>query len=299
MKRYSKELIIGLSVLIAAMVLIFGIDYLKGINVFKAANYYYVSYENVNGLTVSSPVTINGYKVGQVRDIAYEYDNPGHVLVEISLDKQLRVPSGSKAVIESDLLGTASIVLKFSTASDSHSVGDKLIGESAPSMMDNISQQLMPTVSAIFPKVDSLLTSVNRLVSDSAILLSIKRLDRITANLESTTASLNRTMSALPATMTTVNGIAYNLDTITRDLAVLTAELKELPIQSTMDNVESISANLNTATTQLTRTDNSLGLLLNDRQLYDHLNGSACALDTLLWDLKKNPKRYIPSIKIF
>lgn len=299
MKRYSKELIIGLSVLIAAIVLIFGIDYLKGINVFKAANYYYVSYENVNGLTVSSPVTINGYKVGQVRDIAYEYDNPGHVLVEISLDKQLRVPSGSKAVIQSDLLGTASIVLQFSTATDSHSIGDKLIGETAPSMMDNISQQLMPTVSAIFPKVDSLLTSVNRLVSDSAILLSIKRLDRITANLESTTASLNRTMSALPATMTTVNGIAYNLDTISRDLATLTAELKELPIQSTMNNVESISSNLNAATTQLTRTDNSLGLLLNDRQLYDHLNGSACALDTLLWDLKRNPKRYIPSIKIF
>ncbi|MCM1505313.1 MAG: MlaD family protein [Muribaculum sp.] len=299
MKRYSKELIIGLSVLIAAMVLIFGIDYLKGINVFKAANYYYVSYENVNGLTVSSPVTINGYKVGQVRDIAYEYDNPGHVLVEISLDKQLKVPTGSKAVIESDLLGSASIALKFSSANDSHAVGSKLIGESAPSIMDNVSQQLMPAVSAIFPKVDSLLTSVNRLVGDSAILTSIRRLDRITANLEATTASLNRTVSALPATMSTVNGIALNLDTITSDLAILTADLKQLPLQSTMNNVESITSNLNNATIQLTRTDNSLGLLLHDRGLYDHLNGSAQALDTILWDLKKNPKRYIPSIKIF
>lgn len=95
MKRYSKELIIGLSVLIAALVLFFGINYLKGINLFKAANYYYVSYTNVNGLTVSAPVTINGFKVGQVRDITYEYDNPGHILVEISLDKQLRVPEGA------------------------------------------------------------------------------------------------------------------------------------------------------------------------------------------------------------
>ncbi len=299
MKRYSKELIIGLSVLIAAMVLIFGIDYLKGINVFKAANYYYVSYENVNGLTVSSPVTINGYKVGQVRDITYEYDNPGHVLVEISLDKQLKVPNGSKAVIESDLLGTASIVLQFSSNSDTHNIGDKLIGESAPSMMDNVSQQLMPSVAAIFPKVDSLLTSVNRLVGDSAILTSIRRLDKITANLEATTASLNRTVSALPATMSTVNGIALNLDTITSDLAALTADLKELPLQSTMNNVESITSNLNVATTQLTRTDNSLGLLLNDRGLYDHLNGSVQALDTILWDIKKNPRRYIPNIKIF
>lgn len=96
MKRYSRELIIGMSVLVALLVLFFGIDYLKGINVFKAANYYYVSYTNVNGLTVSSPVTINGFKVGQVRDINYEYDNPGHVLVELSLDKKLKVPRAAR-----------------------------------------------------------------------------------------------------------------------------------------------------------------------------------------------------------
>ena len=83
MKRYSKEMIIGLSVLIAALVLFFGIDYLKGINVFKASNYYYVSYTDVNGLSVSAPVTLNGFKVGQVRDITYEYDNPGHDMVEV------------------------------------------------------------------------------------------------------------------------------------------------------------------------------------------------------------------------
>jgi phospholipid/cholesterol/gamma-HCH transport system substrate-binding protein len=85
---------------------------------------------------VSSPVTINGFKVGQVRDINYEYDNPGHVLVELSLDKKLKVPSGSKAIIKSDLLGTASVELQFSTSADSHDVGDKLIGEAMPSMLD-------------------------------------------------------------------------------------------------------------------------------------------------------------------
>lgn len=299
MKRYSKELIIGLSVLIAALLLFFGINYLKGINVFKAANYYYISYENVNGLSVSSPVTVNGYKIGQVREISYEYDNPGHVLVEISIDKQLKVPAGSKAIIQNDLLGTASIVLKFTTSSQSHTIGDKIIGENAPSMIDNVSNELLPAVTTIFPKVDSLLTSVNRLVNDSAILMSIKRLDRITANLELTTASLQRTVSALPSTMSTIHGIAQNLDTITDDLAVLAADLKQLPIKSTMENVENITTNLNTATQQLTRTDNSLGLLLNDRQLYDHINGAATALDTLLWDLKKNPKRYIPKISVF
>ncbi len=256
-----------MSVLVALLVLFFGIDYLKGINVFKAANYYYVSYTNVNGLTVSSPVTINGFKVGQVRDINYEYDNPGHVLVELSLDKKLKVPSGSKAIIKSDLLGTASVELQFSTSADSHDVGDKLIGEAMPSMLDNVASELMPTVSSIFPKVDSLLTSVNRLVSDSALLSSVKRLDKITANLEATTVNLNRTLATMPKVMTTVDGVALNLDTITANLALVSQELKEMPIESTLQNVHDITADMKVLTGKLNSTDNSLGLLLNDRGL--------------------------------
>ena len=290
-------MIIGVSVLNA--LLFFGIDYLKGINVFKAANYYYVSYTNVNGLTVSSPVTINGFKVGQVRDINYEYDNPGHVLVELSLDKKLKVPSGSKAIIKSDLLGTASVELQFSPSADSHDVGDKLIGEAMPSMLDNVASELMPTVSSIFPKVDSLLTSVNRLVSDSALLSSVKRLDKITANLEATTVNLNRTLATMPKVMTTVDGVALNLDTITANLALVSQELKEMPIESTLQNVHDITADMKVLAGKLNSTDNSLGLLLNDRGLYDHLNGAAGGLDSLLFDVKKNPKRYIPPIKVF
>ncbi len=295
----KKEILVGLTVALALVLLFVGINFLKGVNVFKAANYYYVSYTNVNGLTVSSPVTINGFKVGQVRDINYEYDNPGHVLVELSLDKKLKVPSGSKAIIKSDLLGTASVELQFSTSADSHDVGDKLIGEAMPSMLDNVASELMPTVSSIFPKVDSLLTSVNRLVSDSALLSSVKRLDKITANLEATTVNLNRTLATMPKVMTTVDGVALNLDTITANLALVSQELKEMPIESTLQNVHDITADMKVLTGKLNSTDNSLGLLLNDRGLYDHLNGAAGGLDSLLFDVKKNPKRYIPPIKVF
>ncbi len=299
MKRYSKELIIGLSVLIAALVLFFGINYLKGINLFKAANYYYVSYTNVNGLTVSAPVTINGFKVGQVRDITYEYDNPGHVLVEIALDRQLKVPEGSKAIIDVSLLGTSSIILEFSTASSSHTVGDRLIGECRPSMLDGVAGDLMPKVADVFPKIDTLLTSVNALVSDSALLLSVKRLDAITANLQATTVYLNRTLSTMPSTMKTVDAVAGNLDSITADLAVMSEELKALPLQETMDNVNQLTANVNAITRKMNEPDNSIGLLLNDRQLYDHVNGVAGTLDSIMIDLKQNPKRYIPPIKVF
>ncbi len=103
----------------------------------------------------------------------------------------------------------------------------------------------------------------------------------------------------MPATMKTVDGVAHNLDSITADLAVLSAELKTIPLKSTMDNIDSTMSNLNDITDKMNRTDNSVGLLLNDRSLYDHINGAAMGLDSIMWDLKKNPRRYVPPIKIF
>lgn len=299
MKRFSKELKIGITVLIAAVVLLCGIEYLKGINVFKAANYYYVSYTNVGTLTVSSPVTLDGFKVGQVRAMEYEYENPGHVKVEISLDRRLKVPSGSVAMISSDILGTASIVLKLSDNGDVHAVGDHIIGELEPSMIENVGNKVMPVMDNILPKVDSLLTSVNRLLADSALLASVKRLDAITANLEATTRSLKNTVATAPSTMKTVDGVAQNLDTITRNLTVLTDEINRLPLASTMANVDSITANLSDITRKANSTDNTVGALLNDRTLYDHLTGTAAGLDSIMAELKRNPKKYIPSIKVF
>ena len=117
-KIFRKEVIIGICVLVALAILILGIDFLKGVNVFKPTNYYYASFENVEGLAVSSPVMLNGFKVGQVREMEYEFDNPGHVLVEMSLDSRLKVPQGSKAVLGTDILGTASIVLHLSKSND-------------------------------------------------------------------------------------------------------------------------------------------------------------------------------------
>lgn len=98
--------------LIAIAILIFGINFLKGVNLFKASNYYYATYNNVEGLAESAHVTLNGFNVGQVREIRYDYDHPGNVNVEISLDKSLKLPQGTKALLTSDMLGTASIVLE-------------------------------------------------------------------------------------------------------------------------------------------------------------------------------------------
>ena len=297
-KKFSKEALIGLLVLIAGVALFFGINYLNGINVFKAANYYYVSYTNVSGLAVSSPVTLNGFQVGLVREIEYEYANPGHVKVELSLDRQLNIPTGTTAEIKSDMLGTASVILNFTDSKQYYKVGDTLEGVAVGGLMDNIGNDLMPGVVAMLPKLDSIMTSVNRIIGDPALLESVQRLSAITANLEKSTAQLSAMMnSSVPGTLNNVNELSANLNTISSDLAVLSDQLKDLPIDSTMQNVHAITANVNELTTKMQDKNSSLGMLLNDTGLYDNLNNAAGSLDSLLIDVKKNPKRYI-SIKL-
>lgn len=303
MKRiFKKEVIIGICVAVALVVLYSGIEFLKGINVFKPENHYYISYTNVAGLDIASPVTVNGFKVGQVLDIQYEYDNPGHVLVEISLDKELRLPKGTKAVLAADLLGSASVMLDMGTDKVFYEVGDKIEGAVPSGLMDNVTNEVLPQVTAIIPKVDTLLTSVNTIVSDPAIYASIRRLDEITANLSATTAKLNTFVGSLSPVVTNVDGFTSNLNDISRDLAVVSKDLKSLQLDSTMNVINSTATNLQSLTGALNTTinskDSSLGLLMNDAQLYNSLNGAVGNLDSLFVDIKKNPKRYI-SIKLF
>lgn len=302
-KLFSREIIIGTSVLIALLVLVFGINYLKGVNIFKDSNYYYASYTNVTGLAQSAPITLNGYKVGLVKEIAYEYDNPGHVKVELSLDKKLRLPEGTEAVIVTDMLGTSTIELKMGTSATMLNVGDKLAGINGSGLMDKVSTELMPTIMQIAPHIDSLVVALTAVTTDPALTSAVKRLDVIMANLEATTGSLNRAMPALlnntGATMANVNDISANISQVSKALAMLSEDLKNMPLDSTMRNVNSITANLDEATRKLNSTNSSLGLLLNDSELYNNLNNSAAHIDSILIDLKRQPKRYIPSIKIF
>jgi phospholipid/cholesterol/gamma-HCH transport system substrate-binding protein len=290
---FRKEFIIGGCVLAALAILFFGIDFLKGINVFKASNYYYVSYENVEGLAVSANVNVNGFKVGQVRDISYEYDNPGHVLVELALDGEFKVPEGSKAVLVCDMLGTASINLDLTTNSKNYEVGTKIPGETAKGLMSSVSDELMPAVGAIFPKIDSLLTNINALIADPALATSVHRLDAITNNLELTTIQLNHTVAALPAVAKDVKSITGNFVTTSDNLAQFSTQVKDMPIDSIMNQLQLATTNLRKLSEELNNPNSTLCLLMNDPKLYNNLNSTVSSLDSLFVDIKSHPKRYI------
>ena len=293
----KSEIIIGVCVILALCFLFYGIDYLKGMNVFKPSNYYVVSYTDVKGLNVSAPVTVNGFKVGQVVSVQYEYDNPGHIKVELSLNKELKIPEGSKAVIESDMLGTASIVLKMAPNNNYYKVGSTLIGETSSGMVDNISQNLMPSVAAIFPKIDSLITALNTLVSDPALRNSVKRLDGMTAGIDEIINKLNKSMNELPAIMNNVDNSTANIKTMSSDLAKLSAELNTLPVDSVFNNVNVLSQNLAEMSRELNIPNSTRGLIMKDPALDHQHTAPVQSLDSLFVDIKKNPKRYI-SIKL-
>lgn len=299
-------MIIGASVLLSLLILFFGIDYLKGINVFKSANYYTSSYTNVAGLAQSAPVTLNGFKVGLVRDIRYEYDNPGHVLVEFSLDKELKLPIGSKAAIITDMLGTSTVELRMASGDQYYEVGSRIEGVTPGGMMDKVSNEMLPSLMTIAPHIDSLIVALTAVATDPALVNSIKRLDNIMANIETSTGHLNEAMRGVPALVNSTNStmanavtISENLNKISASLAELSEDLKDMPLDSTMRNINHITAHLDIATEQLNSTNSTLGLLLNDPSLYNNISNSTAHLDSILIDLKKQPKRYIPPIKIF
>lgn len=295
--KHSKEIGIGFSVLVALICIFFLVNYLKGINIFHSSNYYLVEYHDVKGLTISAPVTLNGYKVGQVKDITYDYDKPGNIEVELSLTSKLKIPHGSKAVITVDMLGTPSIVLHLAKGTDFHKVGDTLVGSVQDGLTDKLSGDVLPQVGPILQKIDSLLIGLNAIVSDPAMTNTVKRLNDISTNLDLAIANLRKASVSMPGIMQNVDSTTVNLAVLSAQISEFAANLNELPIDSTMANVNEITANLKVLSNDLNNPNSSLGLLLHDPALYNSLNKTVGNLDSLFIDIKKNPKRYI-SIKL-
>lgn len=292
---------IGLSVIVAIAVLFFGIDYLKGINLFQPTNYYEVYYNDVAGLEVSAPVTVNGFKVGQVREVSIDYENPGKVKVVLALDKNLKLRQGTEAMLGSTLLSGAYIILRPSHEGDFLKVGSELTPREGSDLMATVSNELMPKVNGILPKVDSLLYNLNTIVGDPALLASVRRLDGITANIYGVTEGLDATMGSVnrqvPLILNNAGKATIGLDTITANLAVLSSDLRKLPLQPTMENVQRLTANLDEFSRQLNNPNSTLGKLTTDPALYNQLHRVSADIDSLILDIKKNPKRYI-SIKL-
>lgn len=294
----KKEIKIALTAIVAVVLFYIGLNFLKGINVFTSTNSYYVKFKDVVGLTVSSPVLANGYAVGIVRDIHYDYAENADVLVKIELNTNMRVPQGSHAELETSMMGGVTMhLVPGKNPLAFLEPGDTLSGDMRQGMMEKAGE-MMPTVMTMLPKVDSIMSNINRITGDSALLTMVQNLALITTNLQTTTHQLNEMMNhQIPALMANVNGVAEHLNQITGQVAQSDLQGTIGALQTTMKNAEQLTAQLNVLTSDLNQRinsqDNTLGLLLNNRSLYDNLANTAESADSLLKDMKQRPGRYV------
>lgn len=304
----KKNVLIGLTVIVSICLLYWGIEYLKGINLLKPANFYYAKFEKVNGLTVASPVTVNGFKVGQVREITYDYDT-NQISVELSFEKGLKIPDGSTITFSNELLGAAALQLNLGASKTYMDVGSVIPTQMQSGLMDKVGNDMMPALVSILPKVDSIVGSVNQILANPAIAASVTRCDAITRELAASSAQLTELMTslnkAIPGMVHNANGVLANANALTGDLRTttgnlntITGNLKELPLDTTLNRINATLANVQRLTAKLNNENSSLGMLLNDKKLYQNATSTVASLDSLLQDVKKHPKKYV-TIKVF
>ena len=300
MKFFNKNVKIALTVIAGLVLLYWGINYLKGINLLTPANYYYTEVESTDGLLEAAPITVSGFQVGQVREINYDYEK-NKITVMLAMNKEMKVPQGSTINMVSGLMGGASLVLNLGQG-PAMETGSYIPTTDVPGLMDNVTDNVMPMVTGMLPKVDSIMNNVNGLTGDPALAAALSRLDGITRQLQISAQQLTVLMNGLnrsvPGVMSNVNGITTNLTGATGNLTELSESLKQMPLDETMNKLNTTLANLQALSEQLNDKNSSLGKIMNDRELYDNANHAIASLDSLLIDIKAHPKRYI-NVKVF
>lgn len=288
--KLTKEIKIALVAIVGILIMYFGINFLKGMNLFSTNNAYYMTFDDIQGLGASTPIYADGYKVGIVDGLEYDYKENGPIKVKVDIIKDLRIPQGSKAEIVKDLMGNLQVnLLLANNPRERVEPGGIIPGAVNGGMMDKAAN-LVPVVEKMLPKLDSILTSVNALLADPALAASLHNVETITSNLTVSTRELNTLMAGLnkqvPGMIGKANGV---LDNTNR----LTANLASLDVQGTLNKVNQTLESAHQFTEKLNCNQGSLGLLMNDTKLYDNLTSTMGHADSLVIDLKAHPKRYV------
>lgn len=288
--KLTKEIKIALVAIVGILIMYFGINFLKGMNLFSTNNTYFITFDDIQGLGASTPIYADGYKVGTVDGLEYDYKENGPIKVKVDIIKDLRIPQGSKAEIVKDLMGNLQVnLLLANNPRERVEPGGIIPGAVNGGMMDKAAS-LVPVVEKMLPKLDSILTSVNALLADPALAASLHNVETITSNLTVSTRELNTLMAGLnkqvPGMIGKANGV---LDNTNR----LTANLASLDVQGTLNKVNQTLESAHQFTEKLNSNPGSLGLLMNDTKLYDNLTSTMGHADSLVIDLKAHPKRYV------
>ena len=285
--KIKKETKIGLTGAIALVLLFLGINFLKGAKLFSTQNTYYIRFSNAKALSKNSTVYADGYDVGRVSNILYDYDRPGQVLVAIEVDRGLRIPRGSSARLDEAVLGGCTLNLLLTTnLTDAYHPGDTIQGSDANGLLSKAAD-MMPQIEQTVARVDSLLASLNRLVESPHVQAILQNTEEVTAHLNQSSQQLNSLLkNDVPQMTSTFNRAGENVVTLTENL-------NQLQLQATLDSVNTAVGSLHKLLAQAQDPDGTLGRMMTDPTLYNNLNHTIQSADSLVTDLKTNPKRYV------
>lgn len=306
--KISNETKVGVLAVIAIALLILGFNYLKGKDLIDTSKKLHTIFKRVDGLTVSNAVMINGLQIGTVYKMKELNANLDSIIVTINLTKNINIPVNSVASISKDLLGSATLDIHLGNASTLTKDGDTLRTINKPGMLDDVKTSLNPAINSLtgtLVSLDSLIEVVGTYFDPT----TKNNFQKIIANLTATSASLNELInsqnSSLAKSLNHVESITANLASnnehishTMENLDRTTAHLANAKIEETVASLQSTANSLSDIMKKANSKEGTLGLLLNDKTLYNHLSSTAYKVNILLDDLRTHPKRYV-NISVF
>ena len=297
--KFTKEIKVGFLAVLGIMMSVFSYNYLKGINLFDKNRKFIVKYEKVDGLSVSNPVTMNGFKIGKVQKINFNSKNTRELLVDIIIDNDVIFPKTSLAELyETGLIGGKAIAIIPDYKNDSTIAidGDYLKGVIKPGLTELVNQilpQVQLQIEAVMKNAEIVLQNINTLFDDETkkeLKSSIEDFSNLTSSLSETSDEISKLIADNSENLT--NSLS-DFRSASNNIKSITDSLNSDDIKSITINLNSLVNNLNSITTSLKNSEGTAGKLINDKSIYDNLDNATNQLNQLIEDIKLNPSRYI------
>ena len=283
--KYSKELVIGLTTFATIICFIWGYNFLKGKNVFTQKRDYYAFYEHVHGLAIGQPVTINGFKIGQVTDITFDYSFNGPLLVAFNISKPVDFTKDTKVrIYDMDIMGAKGLQVDLGTSKEMAAPGDTLLGDIQISLTEQVTKQFVPIKAGtekLVSVLDSTLRSITTLTDKATLLIAANH-----NNLTSAVENIDTLSDVFTSQRQEITSILKNMNAFTEDLA-------NANIENTIGSINGTMTKLNSVITDVNSGNGTLGKLIKDGDLYSEMNQSLEQLELLLEDMREHPKRYV------
>ncbi|MFH0895247.1 MAG: MlaD family protein [Bacteroidota bacterium] len=307
-KRESK---IGIVIVAAVALLIWGYNFMKGRDIFSHKRIYYAVYSNIAGLSVSNPVYVNGFKVGQIDDIYFHPKQLGKIVVEILITDDFDIPSNTVAMIySSDLMGSKAIELRLGNSNVLAKPKDTLYSAVQSSLKDEVNMEMLPLkrkVEQLLLSFDSVLAVVQYVFNEKtrenltrsfeSIKFTIQNLEHTSYNLDTLLSSQRNRLAMIVGNVESIsNNIKNNnqkIANIINNFSQLSDTLLQANIAHTINNANKSLTQFNDVMAKINSGQGSMGLLLNNDTLYKNLHKSAKEVDLFLEDLRLNPNRYL------